>query len=142
MKAKRQSHSRLLIYISVEMHPTWVQMNMRDAVLIIWSWSAHLLLEPSALKWRDVVHYTALDNTAISDAHKHPNPHTQMSQLKALHLSTPCQVSKPEYCSWDVQYHYCKLHTACFSFEEVVFKWYLELLFCFWEMKDDKNWFH
>lgn len=34
--------------------------RVRDAVLIIWSTSAHLLLELSALKWGDVVHYTSL----------------------------------------------------------------------------------
>lgn len=56
-KAPAEYHANVTLW---KCNTAGLDERVRDAVLIIWSTSAHLLLELSALKWGDVVHYTSL----------------------------------------------------------------------------------
>lgn len=83
-----------------------VQMTVSDAVLIMWSPSAHLPSEPSAPKWIDVVHYTSLLILPLLLLII-VLIHTLRWARRMLFTSVPSIKAGADHSSWDFYYLYC-----------------------------------
>lgn len=75
------------------------------------------MLQPSALKMKRCGPLRSAANPAIAAAHNRPNPHSQMGQRKAFHLSSLRQASNSgvAHCSRGVQHLSYKLKNIVFK---------------------------